>query len=72
MARAGNIDVLENYLQKKGKLLDILLSDQTTGKNILWGTDSYQEKLGRDYAPTKQMLPDLVTGQRGKLIQPRA
>lgn len=66
-----NIDILENYLRRKGKLLDILLLDHTTKRNIIWATDSYVH-LSEDYAPEKQILPDLVTGKYGKLIQPRA
>lgn len=72
MSEVNGIDVLENYLRKKGRLLDTLLLDRTTGRNIVWATDSYQAAYGNVYAPEKQMLPDLVTGRRGKLIQPRA
>jgi hypothetical protein len=71
MATSNGIDILENSLRKKGKLLDILLLDRTTGRNIIWATDSYQY-FGDDYAPKKQILPDLVTGEHGELIQPRA
>lgn len=71
MATGESIDVLENHLRKHGKLLDILLHDFTTGKNIIWATDSYRPK-GRAYAAKEQILPELVTGNRGKLIQPRA
>ena len=38
-------------------LLDKLLVDHTTGKNIVWGTDSYLD-LGEDFAPEKQMTKD--------------
>lgn len=71
MATGESIDVLENHLRKHGKLLDILLHDFTTGKNIIWATDSYRPR-GRSYAAKEQILPELVTGNRGKLIQPRA
>lgn len=71
MARIENADILENTLRRVGELLDILLIDQTTKKNMLWGTDSY-EHLGEAFAPTAQMKPELVTGKNGKLIQPRA
>ncbi|MHA8090428.1 hypothetical protein U8593_09015 [Aquirufa antheringensis] len=66
-----NIDIREDYLLKKDNLLDILLQDKTTGKNILWATDSY-EKKGNKYAPLASITSDLVTGKNGKLIQPRA
>ena len=39
------------------KLLDSLLIDHTTKKNIVWGTDSHLE-LGEDFAPDKQMTKD--------------
>jgi hypothetical protein len=66
-----NIDIREDYLLKKDDLLDILLQDKTTGKNILWATDSYEQK-GKKYAPLAPITSDLVTGKNGKLIQPRA
>jgi len=66
-----NIDILENTLRRTGKLLDILLLDRTTKKNIIWATDSY-EKLGTEFAYKKQVKSDLVTGKYGLLIQPRA
>lgn len=71
MVKTADIDILENTLRQKGNLLEALLLDRTTGKNILWGTDSYANR-GDVFEPTKQMLPELVTGVYGKLIQPRA
>lgn len=65
------IDILENTLRRKGALLNILLFDHTTKKNIIWATDSY-EKLGDSFGAKMIMLPDLVTGKYGLLIQPRA
>jgi hypothetical protein len=66
-----NIDIREDYLLKKDDLLEILLQDKTTGKNILWATDSYEAK-GKKFAPPAPITTDLVTGQYGSLIQPRA
>lgn len=66
-----NADILENTLRQKGKLLDILLIDRTTKKNIIWATDSY-ERYGKEFGPKKNIRPELVTGIYGKLIQPRA
>ena len=65
------IDILENVLRRTGTVLDILLLDRTTKKNILWGTESY-EYLGKEYEAKKSIKPELVTGKRGLLIQPRA
>lgn len=71
MAPNANADILENTLRRNGTLLDTLLLDRTTGKNILWGTESYASRGGA-FAPTKRMQPELVTDVYGKLIQPRA
>jgi len=66
-----NIDIREDYLLKKDDLLATLLQDKTTGKNILWATDSY-EQIGNKFAPLSSITTDLVTGKNGTLIQPRA
>lgn len=65
------IDVLENSLRQRGDLLDILLLNRTTGRNIIWATDSYV-KFGKGFRPKDRIKPELVTGVYGKLIQPRA
>ena len=67
----SNIDIREDYLLKKVKLLEILLQDKTTGTTILWATDSYEFK-GENFAPLAHITSDLVTGKNGSLIQPRA
>ena len=67
----SDIDIKESILRRTGGLLDILLIDRTTKKNILWGTDSY-EVLGKDFVSKKQIKPELVTGKHHLLIQPRA
>jgi hypothetical protein len=66
-----NIDIREDYLAKRDNLLELLLQDKTTSKNILWATDSYQSK-GDLFAPHIQITTDLITGVYGTLIQPRA
>lgn len=66
-----NIDIREDYLSKKEDLLVILLQDKTTSQNILWATDSYEVK-GVKFAPLAHITTDLVTGNYGSLIQPRA
>lgn len=67
----SKIDISENTLRNRGRILEILLGDKTTGKNILWATDSYVNR-GKDYQPQKQILHEQITGLNGKLIQPRA
>ena len=66
-----SIDIREDYLLKKGNLLEILLQDKTTSKNIMWATDSYESK-GEMFVPLAPISIDLVTGTNGSLIQPRA
>jgi len=77
----SKIDISENALRNRGRILDILLTDRTkTTKlkqhNIIWATDSYQQRYGKEagkaYAPKKQILRVQITGLNGKLIQPRA
>lgn len=49
-------------------ILKILLSDRTTGKNIIWATDSYKH-LGSAYERDKQIFPEQI--QHTNLIEPR-
>ncbi|MDR2748711.1 MAG: restriction endonuclease subunit M [Bifidobacteriaceae bacterium] len=65
------IDVKENrLLQLDSVVFETLLKDRTTGKNILWGTDNYLH-YGKEYAPDKQILKELITGRHGEVIRPR-
>lgn len=66
-----SIDIREDYLLKKDNLLELLLQDKTTAKNILWATDSY-EKMGENYSSQSAINTDLITGEYSNLIQPRA
>ena len=71
MAPLQEIDILESSLRRRGNLLDILLLDRTTGKNILWATDSYED-LGERLSAKDEIQKQLITGKYDKLIQPRA
>jgi hypothetical protein len=65
------IDILENeILEKYPEVLDILLQDQTTHKNIIWATSNY-EHLGELYTDSKQIKSELITGINGDVIMPR-
>ena len=66
-----SIDIREDHLLKKDHLLEILLQDKTTSQNILWATDSYEEK-GEKFSAQAQITTEVVTGIYGSLIQPRA
>ena len=68
---ACTVDIKENNLLKiDSELLEILLKDKTTGKNIIWATDNYT-KYGAAYNPDQEIKIDLITGQRGSIIRPR-
>ncbi|RYF87481.1 MAG: restriction endonuclease subunit M [Chitinophagaceae bacterium] len=65
------IDILESELYEKYPgVLDTLLFDQTTQKNIFWATDNYTH-LGEEYTFVSQILPHLIIGDRGTIIMPR-
>lgn len=65
------IDVLEASIRSlDNTLLDILLLDRTTKKNILWATKDY-EAFGNGYEEFSEIRPELVTGEHATLIQPR-
>lgn len=69
--RAAAVDVLEQDICDQSPfLLDLLLRDKTTGKNILWACGDY-ERLGSAYAAEKEILPSLITGKNTTVIQPR-
>ena len=52
-------------------LLDRLLADKTTGRNIMWATDAYAEH-GPDYGRDEPITPALITGERSDIIKTRA
>ena len=56
------IDIREDYLLKKDNLLDILLQDKTSAKNIILATDSY-ENNGISFAPGTCITANLVTAE---------
>lgn len=65
---AFTIDVDEGKWSKE--LLQILLVDRTTTRNIIWGTDDY-ELLGKEYHSHYPILFELMTGENSSVIQPR-
>lgn len=65
------IDILENeILEKYPQVLDILLQDHTTQKNIIWATNNYKH-LGEQYLENNQIKFELITGINGNIIMPR-
>ena len=68
---SNEVDILENEIRNKyPEVLEILLRDHTTQKNIFWATNNYRE-LGRGYEYDSPILPELITGERGHIIMPR-
>lgn len=51
-------------------LLEILLKDRSTHKNIIWATSDY-ENLGSDYDAKCEITISQITGNYAKIIQPR-
>lgn len=71
MTVRAHIDIKENELLKIDiSLLEILLQDKTTGKNLIWATDNYV-KYGECYLPDKEIFAELITSQNGNIIKPR-
>ncbi len=67
----NKIDILENdIVHQYPGVLDMLLLDRTTKKNIFWATDNY-EHLGKEYRFMSPILPELITGENGNVIMPR-
>lgn len=62
------IDVDEGKWRKE--IIETLLIDRTTNRNIIWGTDDY-EILGREYDSHYPILYSLITGKNSNVIQPR-
>lgn len=66
------IDISENEIAKQyPDVLDILLRDHTTKKNIFWATDNYAY-LGEAFSFNAQILPELITGENGNIYDTRS
>lgn len=57
-------------LRENESLLNLLLKDQTTGKNIKWGTDSYINH-GYSFRADQEIKINLITGWYEGFIRPR-
>lgn len=65
------VDVREDdLLALSTDVLNTLLRDHTTGRNIFWATHDY-EASGPEYDYHAQILPHLITGEHGMVIRPR-
>ena len=52
-------------------LLEKILADRTTGKNILWATDTYETR-GERYKKDSRITPELILGENAEVIRTRA
>lgn len=65
------IDIKENDLLSVDlELLNILLHDNSSNKNIIWATDNY-EKFGEQYKFESSITIESITGKNGEVIKPR-
>lgn len=66
-----NIDVKENSIYKlDGRLLDILLMDRSSKKNLIWATDNYASK-GFGYQEYDHITVNAIIKRNGNVIKPR-
>ena len=64
-------DLNENkLLETYPEVMECLLFDNTTKKNIMWGTNNYHS-YGKGYFETDHILVELITGENGNFIKPR-
>lgn len=62
---------VESFEQRYSKtILETLLCDRTTGKNIIWADDEYAA-LGKGYEPESEITVDAISGTNSGVIKPR-
>ena len=71
MVKEIKVDIKENrILALDSTHLNILLKDNSTGKNIIWATDDYTQ-YDETYTKDRQITVLSVTGKNGTIIKPR-
>ena len=72
MELQNRVDVSEADIHSMGAdILDILLFDRTTRRNIIWATCDY-ENYGSDYNAKCPISAKVILGHNSEIIQPRA
>lgn len=72
------VDIREDDIRENmPDILDVLLLDRTKStatapKNIIWANDNYKDQGSNGYAATAEIKPELITGDKARLIMPRA
>ena len=62
---------IESFVQRyPSRILETLLCDRTTGKNIIWADGEYEE-LGDGYGGDDEITVELITGARSGVVKPR-
>ena len=59
-----------NETETNREIMSILLSDNSTGKNITWCTDDYL-KYGKNYCSDNEISIQMITGENQDIIRPR-
>ena len=67
-----NVDINETEIfNPYPEVLDTLLRDHTTGRNIFWATDSYAHR-GKGFQYSDIITVEHIIGKNGMVIRPRA
>lgn len=61
----------ENLLLIDMQILNILLFDHSSKKNIIWATDNYQQ-YGHGFGFSDEITIEKITGNYGEIIKPRS
>lgn len=65
------IDILEEDIKEfSPQVLDILLKDRSSKKNIIWATDNYKS-YGSGFSSDDEITVDAVTGNHSDVVKPR-
>ena len=67
---SDNVEELKKVYKLTSRILEILLKDRSTGKNILWATGNYSSH-GPEYEKEKTIELSLITGHHSRLVKPR-
>lgn len=71
MTQAIETGFIESFVQRYPRcVLETLLCDRTTGKNIIWADSEYEE-LGDGYGGDDEITVERVTGSRSGVVKPR-
>ena len=66
-----NVEINEyDVFKEMPKVLDILLSDHSSGKNIVWATNNYAAH-GKSYYEDQCISSKLISGYMRKIVKPR-